>query len=103
MNILLFINIFDFKQLNDYNFTYIILYISKNIIIFMYIQKNKLLPPTSRIIKPYYCGMIATEGPNILGRLDLIGVEIPYNTQYTGRLILNPGTSNQPMLYGFFR
>ena len=39
--------------------------------------------------------MISTEGPNILGRLDLSGVEIPYETQYTTRLILNPNVSNK--------
>jgi hypothetical protein len=66
-----------------------------------YIQPNKMLPPTARVIRPYQCSMIATEGPNILGKLNMSGVEIPYNTQFTTRMILNPGAINQPLLYGF--
>ena len=60
-----------------------------------------MLPPTSRVIKPYMCSMVAVEGPNIIGKLDLSGVEIPYESQYTTRIILNPGAQNQPLLYGF--
>lgn len=67
----------------------------------MYVQPNKMLPPTSRVIKPYMCSMIATEGPNIIGKLNLSGVEIPYESQYTTRISLNPESKNQPLLYGF--
>lgn len=66
-----------------------------------YIQSNKMLPPTARVIRPYQCSMIATEGPNILGKLNMSGVEIPYFSQFTTRMILNPGAVNQPLLYGF--
>jgi len=66
-----------------------------------YIQPNPLLPPTSRVIKPFNCSMIATEGPNILGKLNLSGVEIPYDSQFSTRMVLNPGASKQPLLYGF--
>lgn len=66
-----------------------------------YIQPNKLLPPTSRVIRPFQCSMIACEGPNILGKLNMSGVEIPYYTQFTTRMILNPGSTKQPLLYGF--
>ena len=63
----------------------------------MYIQPNRLLLNTARVIKPYACSMIATEGPSIIGKLDMSGVEIPYETQYTTRLILNPGTLNKSL------
>ena len=66
-----------------------------------YIQPNKLMPPTSRVIRPFQCAMIATEGPNILGKLNMSGVEIPYDSQYTTRITLNPGATKQPLLYGF--
>lgn len=67
----------------------------------MYNQPNKLLTPTSRVIKPYACAMIATEGPNILGKIDLAGIEIQYDTQYTSRIVLKANAVNQPLLYGF--
>ena len=67
----------------------------------MYVQPNKMLPPTTRVIKPYQCSMIAVEGPNIIGKLNLSGVEIPYESQYTTRISLNPGAQDQPLLYGF--
>lgn len=67
----------------------------------MYNQPNKLLTPTSRVIKPYACAMIATEGPNILGKIDLAGIEIEYESQFTSRMILNPNASKQPIFYGF--
>jgi len=67
----------------------------------MYIQPSKMLPPTTRVIKFYQCASIAVEGPNIIGKLDLAGVEIPYESQYTTRISLNPGAMNQPLLYGF--
>jgi len=67
----------------------------------MYIQPNKMLPKTTRVIKPFQCSMVAVEGPNIIGKLSLAGVEIPYESQYTTRISLNPGAVNQPLLYGF--
>jgi len=67
----------------------------------MYIQPNKLLPPSSRIIRFYQCSLISTEGPNINGKLNLAGIEIPYESQFTSRMILNPGAVNQPVMYGF--
>ena len=67
----------------------------------MYIQPSKLLPPTSRVIRPYQCSMIACEGPNILGKLNMSGVEIPYYSQMTTRITLNPNATKQPLLYGF--
>ena len=66
-----------------------------------YIQPNKLLPKTSMVIRPYQCSFISTSGPNILGKLNMSGVEIPYDSQYTTRITLNPGATKQPLLYGF--
>ena len=67
----------------------------------MYIQLNKMLPPTSRIIRFHQCSLISTEGPNINGKLNLAGIEIPYESQFTSRMILNPNSINQPIMYGF--
>lgn len=67
----------------------------------MRIQSNKMLPPTYRVIRPFQCSWIATEGPNISGKIDLSGIEIPYDSQSTARMVLNPGAKNQPIMYGF--
>jgi len=67
----------------------------------MYIQPNKMLSPTSRVIRFYQCSLISTEGPSINGKLNLSGIEIPYESQFTSRMILNPGSVNQPIMYGF--
>lgn len=69
----------------------------------MYIQNNKMLPDNSslRTIKYYGCSLIATNGPNIEGKINLSGVEIPYENQYTSRITLNPESVNQPLMYGF--
>lgn len=66
----------------------------------MYIQPNKLLPPSSRIIRAYQSNFLATEGPNILSKLDLGNVQIPFESQSTVRMVLNPQSSNQPIMYG---
>jgi hypothetical protein len=66
-----------------------------------YIQPNKLLPPTARVIRPFACSFLAVEGPNIIGKLNLSGVEIPYDSQFTTRITLNPNATKQPLLYGF--
>lgn len=60
-----------------------------------------MLPPTSRIIRFYQCSVVSTEGPQINGKLDLSNVQIPYDSQYTTHLTLNPESKNQPLMYGF--
>lgn len=67
----------------------------------MYTQPNRLLTPTSRIIKPYNCCFIATEGPNIIGKLDLSGLEIQYESEYNSRVILEPNSKNVPLRFGY--
>jgi len=66
----------------------------------MHIQPNKALPPSSRIICFNKCSVINTDGPRIAGKIDLTNVNINYETQLYSRLILNPQTSDQPILYG---
>lgn len=66
----------------------------------MYIQPNKMLSNSSRVIRTYQSEFLATEGPNILGRLDLGNINILYKSQSTARMILNPQSSNQPIMYG---
>jgi len=66
-----------------------------------YIIPNNLLKPTEKVIKPYNCSMIAVDGPTIKGKLNMEGIEIPYESQYTSQLILNENSKNQPILYGF--
>lgn len=67
----------------------------------MIIQSNKLLPPTSRVVRFYQCSAISTSGPQINGRLDLSDVQIPYDSQFTTHMTLNPESQNQPIMYGF--
>lgn len=67
----------------------------------MYIQPNKMLPKTSRIIKPYMCSMVAVEGPNIIGKINLSGIEIPYESQLTTKMSMNAESKGQPLMYGF--
>jgi len=66
-----------------------------------YIEPNKLLTPTEKLIKPYECSFIAIEGPNLKGKLTLEGLEIPYDSFYLSQLILNESAKDQPLLYGF--
>ena len=67
----------------------------------MYIQPNKMLNTTHKVIKPYQCSFISTIGPNINSKINLAGTELPYESDYVSRLSLNPGAKNQPLLFGF--
>lgn len=66
-----------------------------------YIIPNNLLTPTEKVIKPYNCAMLAVEGPQIKGKINMEGLEIPYDSQFTSQMILNESAVNQPILYGF--
>lgn len=66
-----------------------------------YIQPNILLTPTEKLIKLYDCSFIAIEGPNMKGKLNLEGMEIPYESFYVSQLILNQNAQDQPIIYGF--
>jgi hypothetical protein len=67
----------------------------------VYIQNSTLLRPTEKLIKPYKCSMIATEGPRIMGKIDMEGLEITYDSFYVSQLTLNTLAKNQPLYYGF--
>lgn len=60
-----------------------------------------MLPPTSRIIRFYQCSAISTTGPQINGKLELSDIQIPYDSQFTSHMTLNPESKNQPIMYGF--
>ena len=65
------------------------------------ITPNSLLNPTEKTIKNWNCSFIATEGPNILDKLSLEDLAIPYESQYRSRIILKAGENDQPLIYGF--
>ena len=65
------------------------------------IVPNDLLTPTEKTIKNWNCSFIAVEGPNIIDKLSLEDLEIPYESQYRSRIILKAGETDQPLIYGF--
>jgi len=66
-----------------------------------YIIPNNLLTPASKVIKPYNCAFIAVDGPQIKGKVNMEGLEIPYDSQYTSQMTLNEEDSDIPIHYGF--
>jgi len=68
----------------------------------MKIVPNSLLKPTEKCIKVWNCSYIAVEGPNVLGNLSLEDIAIPYESQYRGRMVLNPKSTDQPLLFEGF-
>lgn len=66
-----------------------------------YIIPNNLLTPTDKVIKPYNCAFIAVDGPQIKGKVNMEGLEIPYDSQYTSQMILNEEDSDVAIHYGF--
>jgi len=65
------------------------------------IVPNDLLKPTEKTIKNWNCSFIAVEGPNILDKLSLEDLAIPYESQYRSRIVLKAGDMDQPLIYGF--
>jgi len=65
------------------------------------IVPNDLLNPTEKTIKNWNCSFIAVEGPNVLDKLSLEDLAIPYESQYRSRIILKAGETDQPLIYGF--
>jgi len=65
------------------------------------IVPNDLLKPTEKSIKNWNCSFIAVEGPNVLDKLSLEDLEIPYESQYRARVVLGAGEVDQPLIYGF--
>jgi len=66
-----------------------------------YIIPNNLLTPADKVIKPYNCAFIAVDGPQIKGKVNMEGLEIPYDNQYTSQMILNESDTGIPIHYGF--
>jgi len=66
-----------------------------------YIISNNLLTPADKVIKPYNCAFIAVDGPQIKGKLNMEGLEIPYDSQYTSQMVLNEEDSDIAIHYGF--
>jgi len=64
------------------------------------ITPSTLLGATSKVIKPYECSFIATEGPNIMGKVNMAGLEIPYDSFFTSKMELTKDVE-APIMYGF--
>jgi len=64
------------------------------------ITPNSLINTTEKTIKNWNCSFIAVEGPNIISKLSLEDLAIPYESQYRSRIVLKAGESNK-LLYGF--
>ena len=65
-----------------------------------YIQPNSFYT-AEKIIKPYECSMIVVEGPQLKGKINLEGLEFKWENFNLAQMILNPESSDQPLLYGF--
>ena len=66
---------------------------------------TKILPSilqgaTTKVIKPYECSFIATEGPNIMGKVNMAGLEIPYDSFFVSKMELTTDVE-APIMYGF--
>lgn len=66
----------------------------------MKITPNDLLKPTEKCIKMWNCSFIATEGPNITGKISLDDLEIPYTSIYRSRITLGAGETGTLLNYG---
>jgi hypothetical protein len=66
-----------------------------------YVIPNNVLSPEKKVIKPYDCSFIAIDGPQIKGKIDLTGLEILYENQYTSQIVLNESDKDIPVHYGF--
>jgi len=66
----------------------------------MKIVPNDLLKPTEKCIKVWNCSFIATEGPNILGKISLDDLEIPFTSTYRAKVTLAGGAENTLLSYG---
>lgn len=61
---------------------------------------STLLGGTTKVIKPYECSMIAVEGPNTMGKVNMAGLEIPYDSFFTSKMELTTNVE-APIMYGF--
>jgi len=66
----------------------------------MEIKPTQLLKPVKKVIKPYECSLIAADGPRLSGRWNLEGLQIPYDSQFTSVMELQPKEDAMPIMYG---
>lgn len=66
----------------------------------MEIKPNELLKPVKKVIKPYECSLIAAEGPRLVGRWHLEGLQIPFDSQFTSTILLESNAIDKPIMYG---
>ena len=67
----------------------------------MKIKPSQLLQSTNKYITNYDCGMIVAEGPNVVGKLSLSDLNIPYETFFVSKMKLEAGEADKPIMYGF--
>lgn len=67
----------------------------------MKIKPSQLLQSTNKYITNYDCSMIVAEGPNIVGKLSLSDLNIPYETFFVSKMKLESGEADKPIMYGF--
>jgi len=67
----------------------------------MKIQNNNLLAGTSKSIEFYNTCVIAKEGPNMVSKMGLGGIEIDYDSVLVTRQTLASETRDTPIMYGF--
>jgi len=65
----------------------------------MEIKPSDLLSPTTKLINFSDCKLIATEGPNMMGSVNLAGLNIPYDSYATSKILL-PKNREIPLMYG---
>lgn len=65
------------------------------------VTSSDILQPTEKTIKNWNCAFIAVEGGNVLDKLTLEDLAIPYESQYRSRIILKANEVNHPLIYGF--
>lgn len=66
----------------------------------MEIKPTDLMKPVKKVIKPYECSLIAADGPRLVGRWNLEGLQIPYDSQFTSVMELQPQEDAMPIMYG---
>jgi hypothetical protein len=66
----------------------------------MEIKPTDLFKPVKKVIKPYECSLIAADGPRLVGRWHLEGLQIPFDSQFTSVMELQPKEDAMPIMYG---
>jgi hypothetical protein len=64
------------------------------------VSGSNAIIPVKKVIRPYECSLIAADGPRLQGRWHLEGLQIPYDSQFTGIMALDPDTKDMPIMYG---